>query len=163
MIICCKSANFEHKNDFQIQDETINLYAFIGEKIDINQFDPNKGNTQIEIDSITGDTITWMRYYVMDNGFKAKYKILSNVFNDLKKDTIDFLVYDHYGRPKFEDYKYVILYVSLDNEGNYYHQKYQYDPVKKNKDGNWTGLKGESIDKLFLDKKNGVLKNRGVF
>lgn len=163
IIISCKSTDIKTKNSFQIQDDTINLYAFIGKKISMTEFDSNEGNTEIEIDSMTGDTATWMRYYVMDRGFKASYKVLSNVFNNLKKDAVNFVVYDHYGKPKFKNYKYVMLYLSLDDKGDYYHQKYQYDPVKKSKDGNWIGLKGESIEKLFMDKKNGVLKNRGVF
>ena len=35
--------------------------------------------------------------------------------------------------------------------------------VEKTKDGTWKGLKGESIEKLFNEKKNGVLTARGLF
>lgn len=88
--------------------------------------------------------------YVMDSGFKSKYKVVKNVFNNLKTDTIEFVAHDHYGRPRFENYKNVILYISLNKEkGNFYHQKYQFDPVEKTKNGIWRGLKGESIENLF--------------
>ncbi|WP_460219321.1 hypothetical protein [Psychroserpens sp. MEBiC05023] len=151
------------KSEFQFKDESKNLYAFIGKKISVTEFDPNENNMRKIIDTITGDTLI-RESYVMDRGFKAKYKVVINVFNDLKSDTIEFLAYDHYGRPTFENYENVLLYISLSKEkGNYYHQKYQFDPVEKSTDGTWKGLKGESIEKLFTDKKNGVFKARGLF
>lgn len=158
----CKPYNINYEPNFSKENDSINLYAFIGQKISVTEFDPNLDNVQIEIDSISGDTIRHVNY-VMDNGFKAKYKVLKNVFNDLKTDTINFVAYDHYGRPGFENYEYVLLYISLNKEkGNYYHQKYQFDPIEK-KNGKWKGLNGKSIDELFNEKKIGVLKARGVF
>ena len=147
----------------EFNNESINLYAFIGEKISVTEFDPNENNTRIEIDSISGDTIRRVSY-VMDSGFKSKYKVVKNVFNDLKTDTIEFVAYDHYGRPGFENYKNVILYISLNKEkGNYYHQKYQFDPVEKTRNGTWKGLKGETVEQLFTEKKKGVFTARGIF
>lgn len=163
ILISCKSTKVGKLSEFKTSNDSVNLYAFIGEKISIIEFDPNKNNTQIVIDSITGDTIRRIRH-VMDYGFKSKYKILKNVFNDLKTDTVEFVVYNHYGRPKFENYKNVILYISLNKEkNNYYHQKYQFDPVKKTKKGTWTGINGESIENLFNLKKKGILTARGIF
>lgn len=163
MLISCKSTKVGQESEFQMSNNSVNLYAFIGEKISVTEFDPNENNTKIEIDSISGDTIRRVSY-VMDSGFKNKYKVVKNVFNDLKTDTIEFVAYDHYGRPGFESYENVILYISLNKEkGNYYHQKYQFDPVKKTKNGTWKGLKGKSIEKLFNEKKKGVLRARGLF
>jgi|GEM_PF-3153550 len=100
----------------------------------------------------------------MDRGFNNQYKVVKNVFNNIESDTIQFVAYDHYGRPGFENYENVILYISLSKEkGNYYHQKYQFDPVKKQKNGTWEGLRGESIEKLFHIKRKGVLTARGLF
>ncbi|MDX5345900.1 MAG: hypothetical protein LPJ89_07855, partial [Hymenobacteraceae bacterium] len=94
----------------------------------------------------------------------VKYRIIKPVFNDLKVDTIDFIAYDHYGRPGFEKSKNVILYISKSEKGDYYvHQKYQYDPVVQNRKGSWKGEKGKSIEKLFNAKKEGVFKARGIF
>ncbi|MCR1026434.1 hypothetical protein NQT66_16550 [Cellulophaga baltica] len=163
MLISCKSTKVGQESEFKMSNDSVNLYAFIGEKISVTEFDPNENNTRIEIDSISGDTIRRVSY-VMDSGFKNKYKVVKNVFNDLKTDTIEFVAYDHYGRPGFEKYENVILYISLNNEkGNYYHQKYQFDPIEKTKNGSWKGLKGESIEKLFNEKKKGVLTARGLF
>lgn len=163
MLISCKSTKVGQQSDFKISNDSVNLYAFIGEKISVIEFDPNENNTKTLIDSVTCDTIRRVSY-VMDNGFKCRYKVVKNVFNELKSDTIEFVAYDHYGRPGFENYENVILYISLNKgKGNYYHQKYQFDPVKKTKNGTWQGLKRESIEKLFNEKKKGVLTARGLF
>ncbi|TCP26918.1 hypothetical protein EV195_102260 [Tenacibaculum skagerrakense] len=162
-LISCKSSEIGQQSEFKIENDSINLYAFIGEKIAVIEFDPNENNTRIKIDSITGDTIRRMSY-MMDNGFRNKYKVVRNIFNDLKTDTIEFVAYDHYGRPGFENYENVILYISLNKEkGYFYHQKYQYDVVEKTKKGTWKGLHGESIENLFNKKKKGVLTARGLF
>ncbi|EDM44180.1 hypothetical protein SCB49_04105 [unidentified eubacterium SCB49] len=163
VLVSCKSSQTEQENDFKMSNNTVNLYAFIGKKISVSEFDPNENNIKIEIDSITGDTIQRVSY-VMDKGFRNKYSLVKNVFNDLKLDTIEFVAYDHYGRPGFENYKHVILYISLNKEKNlYYHQKYLFDPVEKTKNGTWKGSNGESIKALFEEKKKDVLTARGIF
>lgn len=163
LLMSCKSTQKVAKSGFQENDEAVNLYAFIGEKIAVMEFDPNENNTEIKIDSITGDSIRTVSY-VMDYGFKNKYKVVQNVFNDLKTDTIEFVAYDHYGRPGFENYDYVLLYLSLNKEkGYFYHQKYQFDPVQKTKKGTWKGSHGESIEELFNQKKKGVFTASGLF
>ncbi len=59
-------------------DTSVNLYAFVGEKISVMQYDPNSNSNtpiSIEIDETTGDTITMRkRSFVMDNAFEAKYR-----------------------------------------------------------------------------------------
>ncbi|WP_405352010.1 hypothetical protein [Nonlabens sp. Asnod3-H03] len=163
LLISCKSTKTNQESEFKVANNSVNLFAFIGEKISVIEFDPNENNKRIEIDSITGDTLIFTSYS-MDNGFKNKYKVIRNVYNELKTDTIEFEAYDHYGRPAFEDYKNVLLYLSYNEEKNkYYHQKYIFDPIEKDKNGNWRGLKGESIKKLFTEQKNGYLSARGVF
>ncbi len=163
ILISCKSTKVSQESEFKMSNDSVNLYAFIGEKISVIEFDPNENNKRMEIDSITGDTLIF-KSYVMDNGFKNKYKVIKNVHNELKTDTIEFEAYDHYGRPAFENYKNVLLYLSYNKEKNkYYHQKYIFDPIEKDKNGNWKGLKGESVEKLFTEQKNGYLSARGVF
>lgn len=74
----------------------------------------------------------------MDNGFKAKYAILEEVYGGFPRDTIEFVAYDHYGTPAFSKFKIVLLFVSADS-GTYYHQKHMYNDVYKTKDGRWAG------------------------
>ena len=163
ILISCKSTKIDTESEFKMTNDSVNLYAFIGEKISVIEFDPNENNERMEIDSITGDTLIF-KSYVMDNGFRNKYKVIRNVYNELETDTVEFDAYDHYGRPAFENYKNVILYLSYSEEKNkYYHQKYIFDPIEKDRNGNWKGLKGESIEKLFTEQKNGYLSARGVF
>ena len=74
----------------------------------------------------------------MDSGFRCKYKIVKNIFNHLPNDTIEFIAYDHYGKPGFAEKDTVILYLSKNKIENYYfHQKYQYDNVFKDEKGNY--------------------------
>lgn len=150
------------KPEFYTQNDTINLYVFIGEKIFVEQFDPSENNFWIKIDPATGDTIKTKKYF-LDAAFKVRYKVLAPVFNDLKVDTIDFEAYDHYGRPAFEKEDHVILYLVKDEEdGKYYHLKYQFDMVWQNKRGDWKGEYGESIKRLFKRKKKNELKRFGI-
>ena len=163
LINSCKTTDIRTESEFKIQNESVNLYAFIGQKISVTEFDPNENNKRKVIDPISGDTLI-QQSYIMDSGFRAKYRIVKNVFNELKTDTIEFIAYDHYGRPGFENFENVLLYISLNQEkGNYYHQKYQFDPLKKTKNGIYRGLKGETIEKLFTEKKNRVFTARGLF
>ena len=148
----CKLAHYIGNNQSKMKSkrDSVNLYAFVGKKISLTRFDPDENNTRIEIDSITGDTIKIVTIS-KDEGFKAKYKVLKNIFNNLKSDIVEFTVYDHYGRPDFEKYNNVILYISRDaNEEEYYHKKYQFDPLMIDEEtGFWIGLGGESIEELF--------------
>jgi hypothetical protein len=92
------------------------LLIFIGEKISVT-----------ELPIIHG---------VYDLHFRARYKILEKVCGDYDKGIIEFFGYDHYGRPAFEKYDPVLLYVSL-YEDSFYHEKYQYSRLYRTKDGRW--------------------------
>lgn len=163
ILFSCKSTKGTNESEFKISNDSVNLYAFIGEKISVIEFDPNENSERIEVDSITGDTLIF-KSYSMDYGFKNKYKVIQNVYNELSTDTIEFVSYDHYGRPAYENFDYAIIYLSYSEEkGIFYHQKYIFDPIDKDKNGNWKGLKGESIQQLFTEQKNGYLSARGVF
>jgi hypothetical protein len=106
------------------------LYVFVGERISVNQFIP--GDTII---SRNKDSSVTKRIY-MDEAFKAKYKVLKNVFHQLNQDTVEFEAYDHYGKPPFANYKYVLLFITKSN-GKLYHEKYMYFEVYKTSDGKW--------------------------
>lgn len=92
------------------------LFAFIGEKISLVELPQEP--------------------YSMDAKFKATYKVIQPVCGDYNKDTIQFIVYDHYGRPAFENYKDVLLFVTNYND-TFYHEKYQFSDVYKTKTGEW--------------------------
>src|SRR5688572_18056372 len=80
-----------------LADSTVNLYAFVGEKISLIEFDPNKENdfsSPIKVDATTGDTIGKKGFLVLDRNFSCAYKVVQNVFNELKEDSIRFRTYD---------------------------------------------------------------------
>ena len=161
LIFNCKSSEKAIKSNFYSENKEVNLFAFIGKKISVDEF-KRDSNAVEKFVGLDGDTVIQKKNY-FDKRFKAKYKIEKLLFNRFKNDTISFLVYDHYGRPKFEEYEYAIMYISKSKENNYYLQKYMYDPVKKNEKGAWVGINNESISELFLEKRNGYLKARGIF
>lgn len=115
------------------------LYVFIGKKINVDY--------------------AKRKYYCnrisMDSKFDAEYKIVGNLYGDFKKDTINFVAYDHYGRPGFSEYENVILYVA-EYCGELVHVKYQYNNVYKTKDGKWAspyqGFNYEKLDSLKIKK-----------
>jgi hypothetical protein len=148
-------------------DTSINLYAFVGEKISVVDFDSNKkfrNENPPEIDSVTGDTIMMKMRIFMDAAFIAKYRVVHEVYNHLSVDTVEFEVYDHWGRPHFEKYQTVLLYISKSEDGlRYVHQKYQYDELRKNRMNLWVGRRGESLRALFDKKRKSVFISRGVF
>ncbi|WP_416441963.1 hypothetical protein ACH3O9_15270 [Leeuwenhoekiella sp. A16] len=76
--ISCQAQNLKPETNFNDQNNTVNLYAFVGRKISLTEFDPNLNNKIKILDSITGDTIV-RQNYVMDYAFKAKYVIIQNV------------------------------------------------------------------------------------
>jgi hypothetical protein len=96
------------------------FYIFIGKKL----------NVTYEKEPYYCNVIT------MDSRFKARYKIVQQVYGDFSKDTISFTVFDHYGRPAFSKYENVLLFVS-EYCGELYHEKYQYFELYKTVDGRW--------------------------
>ncbi|WP_347218559.1 hypothetical protein [Chryseobacterium sp.] len=146
-------------------NESENVYIFIGKKISIEEFDTNtqqeKKRTK-EIDPETGDTlVVTQQSYIIDNAFHCKYSVIKNLMNQLPKETIEFNAYNHYGRPGFENYENVILYISKNKKGDFFHQKYIYDPVYKI-EGKWIGLLSSPNDHKKLKtidiNKNDVIK-----
>lgn len=80
--------------------------------------------------------VTEQQHEGMDAKFLAKYEILEKVCGNYLQDTIEFIVYDHYGTPSFSPYENVMLFVSKYKD-SFYHEKYQYFNVYKTKNGNW--------------------------
>ena len=111
---------FIFQNSLVAQTKSANLYVFVGKKISIEQFYPDIK-------------------FLMDRAYKAKYQILEEVYGHHSIDTIEFEVYDHYGIPQFSNYDYVVLYLSQDDDGNWFHQKYLYDEVYLTLDNKWAG------------------------
>lgn len=99
------------------------LYVFVGEKISVEEFEPEVEEGKI----------------LMDLAFRAKYKVLENFFAKVPADTIEFIAYDHYGIPSFSHNKYVLLYLTrVDTQ--FYHCKYMYSSLYKTKEGEWAGM-----------------------
>lgn len=108
------------------------LYIFIGKKISVIKFNPNENSEKIvgkEFDKEIGDSINIViKKVVMDEAFLCRYQVMENLHNTLPK-VIEFEAYDHYGRPDFEQYDEVILYLYQNKNGKFYHKKYTYNRI----------------------------------
>lgn len=106
--------------DCRAQQQPDSLVVIVGERIAVEKFEPVRSKNQI----------------LMDEAFRAEYKVLANVFGKFPGDTCRFIVYDHYGVPAFSKYKHVLLFLSY-YDGKLYHEKYQYFDVYKTRGGRW--------------------------
>lgn len=111
------------------------LYVVVAEKIELKSRNLYYCDTR---------RVSW------DNRYEAKYTLIKNVYGELKTDTIDFIIYDHYGAPPFSKYKHVLLFLS-EHCGKLYHEKYQYFDVYPTVDGRWA-RPGDPYE-LEFDKK----------
>ena len=153
------SAPKQLNDDFYVENKDVNLFAFVGKKISVVGFNPNaEKNSETVYDSLSVHALI-KKYYIMDRGFRCKYVIIKNVFNDLKIDTIDFIAYDHYGNPGFSEHETVLLYVSKNLKGDsYFHQKYQFDYLERNRKGTFYGYMYDRIER----KNRIVIKNKRI-
>lgn len=105
------------------------IYIFIGEKIDVSSASQPNYCNRVSIDSKS----------------KSKYKILKKFTENVNFENIDFVSYDHFSKVKYDEFQNVLLFV-----GKYcnelIHQKYQYEPVYKMKNGNWASPIFEEYD-----------------
>lgn len=116
------------------QHQKDNIIAFIGEKIEVKYFPEEK---ELEVQRIiNGKDTSYGILRSMDNRYIAKYKVLKLINGSYKQDTVEFLVFDHYGDPTFSNYKNVLLFVSY-FKGKLYHKKYQYFDMYLTTDNRW--------------------------
>lgn len=94
--------------------------AFVGEKIDVVQ----------------ADYICPENHICMDAKFNARYRVIQLLAGDYTGEKIDFVVFDHYGLPRFSRYDRVVLYLQQ-FDGELYHHKYQFDALHPVKDGGY--------------------------
>lgn len=170
IFVACESAYIVTSKNIRYggANKNINLYAFVGKKISLTEFDPNENQEYVptgeyEIDEETGDTLNALkRSYVMDRAFKCRYKVVKKMFNYPESDTVEFVAYDHYGTPGFAERDTVIIYLSKSkDEGDYFHQKYQYDHVYTNKKRHYYSYPkfNGSESPETLEKMTGFYKN----
>ena len=119
------------------QSRKDSLLVFVGEKIEV-KYTPEEEKDSLIYPVINGKDTTYFKSVSLnfDSRYIAKYKILKLVHGYYKKDTIEFIVFDHYGEPAFSKFRHVLLFVSY-YDGKLYHEKYQYFDVYMTKSGRW--------------------------
>lgn len=113
------------------------MTIFVGEKLLVEQVHPALEPGEIMLDSM----------------FQARYRVRQVVQGDDPGDVIEFTVYDHYGRPRFERYPHVLLFVNRSDD-RYYHAKYQYYPVFLTRNGAWAAC--APSDEYDAEQRDGI-------
>jgi hypothetical protein len=147
-------------------DSSVNLYAFVGHKGSIIEYDPNKEADPSNQNKSTpaGGGEKKRSFYNEHRHFYATYRLVQNVFNELEGDSVHFKAYERLVHPGFSPYSTVLLYVSKSSDAkSLYHQQGQFDELVKNDKGEWVGKNGESLKQLFEIKRKTVFKERGLF
>lgn len=106
------------KDTSMLNEKKNTLLVFVGERLDSQYIPQEKG--------------------AMDLHYRAKYRILQNIYGNYSADTITFDTYSHYGIPHFLCFKNALLFIS-EYEGKYYEEKYQSKDVYMTKSGKWAG------------------------
>lgn len=103
-------------------DEGINnFYAMVVQKINVTRVKPGYCGKGI------------IRF---DNKYNATYRVVENIYNEYKNDTVQFTIFDHYGRPELENFEHILVYMT-ESCGSLYHVKYQFADVYKTSGGRW--------------------------
>jgi hypothetical protein len=150
-----------------------NVFAFVGEKISADHFNPYEGTDQIPFDA----------------GYKCKYKVIQWVYGKLPQDTVEFEAYTHKGSLVFDTYEHAMLFLSKSDD-KLYQEKYQFFDVYLTKSGRWASCgdpysyerrvgkgvpivrlevdtpycnSGVYVEDLFRIKRDGVLMARDLF
>jgi hypothetical protein len=115
------------------QSSKDSLIVFVGEIIEVKYWPEEKK----PIDTfIVGKDTSYAISISMDSRYFAKYKVLKLIHGTYKADTIEFTVFDHYGKPYFSRFTNVLLFVSI-IDGKLYHSKYQFFSLYLTKKGKW--------------------------
>ena len=146
--------------------ESKTVHAFIGElleykKVDYIEYYNLKKKVISKVTLEVGDTSTYYETIknppiLMDEMYLAKYKIIKWLHNNVEKDTIEFVSFDHYGIPAAFNSKTPILYLGYnEKKGEYFQYKYQFDDafIYKNK---WVGIynfRSNFISEYLIDDK----------
>ena len=113
------------------------LLVFVGEKIDVKYSPEEKKESPVDT-IIKGKDTSYVRHVPLsfDSRYVVKYKVLQLINGSYKQDTIEFIAFDHYGKPAFSEYKTVLLFVSH-YKGELIHEKYQYFDLYLTTDNKW--------------------------
>ncbi len=122
------------------QEKPNETLVFIGSKISLKKVKVDRSlKTVIDTVIVGNDTVYNKSTLIpVDEKFIATYHVKEVLRGSYDGDTIEFVVYDHYGRPGFSKFKNVMLFVS-EYKGTYYHQKYRFFDVYKTTDNRWAG------------------------
>ena len=109
------------------------VIAFVGRKISF------EGNNSPEYETITmpDGQIVKRKIFNWDSRYEARYKVLAKVSGKIKNDTVDFEVFDHYGRPRLPHIQTPLVFLVNANGRRWVQSKYNNYSVSQTTDGDW--------------------------
>jgi hypothetical protein len=113
-----------------------NLIAFVGRRLNIEHVEPKENE------------------FRFDDEFRVRVEVLEVVFGKYESKEMEFSSYIHIGRPAFQDSEFGLVYISKD-QGQYFQQKYLFQPVSRTSDGRWAGC-GDPYSGMPDEHKHGV-------
>jgi len=123
------------------------VIAFVGEKIFVEE-----RNLEEKMDFTLSDgSVVTRTLPKMSDRYEARYKIIDIIAGDYKAPEIDFVAYDHYGRPHFPKINPVLLFAQNHN-GKLILQQYLTSVIFETTDGDWAkcgGLRTSSWTERF--------------
>jgi len=136
------SAQDDTPFDASTMTEVGDIIAFVGEKIFVEE-----RNLEETMDVTLPDgSIVTRTLPRRSDRYEARYKIIEVIAGDYTEPEIDFVAYDHYGRPSFPKINPVLLFAK-NHEGKLTLQQYLTSVVFETTDGDWAICGGLTTSK----------------
>ena len=137
--------------DNSTQADDFSVIAFVGEKTFVEEREKPQF---MDFEMPDGRVVT-RKLPAFDTRYEARYSIKDIVHGDYKKESVDFVAYNHYGRPGFPHVNPVLLFL-VNYEDEWVHSKYLFYPVRATTDGDWA-ICGPAASGGHLSEENKTL------
>jgi hypothetical protein len=108
------------------------LLGFVGSPIFLQE---RAKDVTVEIKDANGVSVE-RKMPAFDTRYEARFKVLDAIAGTHDSPTVDFVAYNHYGRPYFHKPDHVLLFLER-FEDSWVHAKYLFYPVQRTTDGDW--------------------------
>jgi hypothetical protein len=148
ILSACSSATSKLELSKKDQDKSTannELIVFIGDKISFKYFPPTPAEKEIErIEDEANAKKTGVQAVriALSVRMKARYKVLDMISGKDRSQEIDFVAFDHFGKPAFAKRSPVLIYLGINDMG-YYQIRGVYAFVYPSKDGRWVYCNSE--------------------
>jgi hypothetical protein len=126
------------------------IVAFVGKLVSIKELPDPCGESKAEKSSQDPESIC----IAFDALFEARYEVIEVLSGELPSKDVTFNIADHYGFPRFADYRHALLFVDIGSTENWL-AKYQGYAVHPASAGSWASC-GNPYDERSGDAPRGL-------